>query len=924
MIIELGCPYRQVNYKGRTVLHIAATIDGDPGYDNHGKAMTRLEFFLQPSMHFDVNARDNDGITPLHLASAVSDVNALTLIEHGADVQVKDRQGRIPLHYAAEAGQSNVVGLLTEIHQQQSISIDQQCVKRRSALHRASRSGNSEAVKLLLDAGANPSLVDERGRTALHAAAEFEEQTHAQRSQTRYNAEPPLLMKPKPRFQDIRKDPWLAKDALSRMELEISDEEDVKDIRQVVRYLLAAGTDPHQTDEFGHRPSDVAVMLRCFPVVDELKHSITEPVLQALSPLHELLMTMNDAQIQKLTESVQVPDDKVQFLEQAFATGNDRLVEELVRCKSLKLVEEEGRRQNSSLFCLAKLGLTSMMERLLPYVENVADLLPSLMEHAAKRSLCNLEMVKLLVKQSMIHPDIVSEEGLQPVSSDVSKDVLQGNKSRFTTSLIEFSAGRHWWHPRALAILLEASEYLEGSLQDTTGALQSALSPSSGAGFIPRHKWNNQTLEILLKDGADPNGSQEKRDCAPLTAAIRGQCDVETIKLLINHGASLQNRLENPINWAIYSHNLAVLEILLEAGADPNNPEEGDRFPLLQAGEKSRHGHGDAALSLLLKYGADPLRLTKDGSTVFHQICCRNYPVQPFLALGIDLEMVTEHGCTPLMGAIENWWNIEESSSAIDLIEAGANVHAIDHSGNTPLHHAIIHGNVRITKVLLERSASVSKRNNEGCTPMGEALRLYTCENSRTRWYSIINLLLSAGSNPLEVLTDGRTALHCIATVLMDSSNIDREEQIEENDGEDHFNEAMKLYQIFLDAGCDREARDNKGNTPIFYYVNAPKAYRGHDFPDFARPRHTNPDDYAKMFSEHDINKSNNDGDTLLHVIAGREESLCDADEGEELFQALVDLGLSPWKENSSGKTALDVAASQEKTEILALFARDE
>jgi ankyrin repeat protein len=62
----------------------------------------------------------------------------------------------------------------------------------------------------------------------------------------------------------------------------------------------------------------------------------------------------------------------------------------------------------------------------------------------------------------------------------------------------------------------------------------------------------------------------------------------------------------------------------------------------------------------------------------------------------------------------------------------------------------------------------------------------------------------------------------------------------------------------------------------------------------------------------------------LLHVIARREEWPCDADVGEGLFSALVELGLSPWKENNSGQTALDIAAAHEKQPILALFARDD
>lgn len=85
--IEMGVPYHQANYKGRTALHIAAAIENDPGYKSGlGIAMTRLKFPLQPTMPFDVNARDHEGVTPLHVAAAVSDTNFKILLEHGAEI----------------------------------------------------------------------------------------------------------------------------------------------------------------------------------------------------------------------------------------------------------------------------------------------------------------------------------------------------------------------------------------------------------------------------------------------------------------------------------------------------------------------------------------------------------------------------------------------------------------------------------------------------------------------------------------------------------------------------------------------------------------------------------------------------------------------------------------------------------------------
>jgi hypothetical protein len=38
-------------------------------------------------------------------------------------------------------------------------------------------------------------------------------------------------------------------------------------------------------------------------------------------------------------------------------------------------------------------------------------------------------------------------------------------------------------------------------------------------------------------------------------------------------------------------------------------------------------------------------------------------------------------------------------------------------------------------------------------------------------------------------------------------------------DDPDYFAEFSKLYARFVDAGCDREARDENGNTALFEYV---------------------------------------------------------------------------------------------------------
>jgi cytohesin len=154
-----------------------------------------VEFLLANKL--DVNAKDKNGVTPLHLVS--NGRKAELLLAHGADVNARDKFGTTPLHNAVSSGFKDVAAVLlahkADVNAKDSngntpLLIDDSYTdvarlllaakadvnargnEGKTRLYESSYFGNKDMVALLLAHGANVNARNNNGRTPLDAAEE--------------------------------------------------------------------------------------------------------------------------------------------------------------------------------------------------------------------------------------------------------------------------------------------------------------------------------------------------------------------------------------------------------------------------------------------------------------------------------------------------------------------------------------------------------------------------------------------------------------------------------------------------------------------------------------------------------------------------------------------------------------------------------
>ncbi|KAM3546373.1 hypothetical protein ARSEF1564_000648 [Beauveria bassiana] len=166
----------------------------------------------------------------------------------------------------------------------------------------------------------------------------------------------------------------------------------------------------------------------------------------------------------------------------------------------------------------------------------------------------------------------------------------------------------------------------------------------------------------------------------------------------------------------------AIVQLLLEKGADVESPASGVHNPLIVA---ATHAY-ENVLRLLLKAGANIEAKDHSG---------RKATVRLLLSEGADIEAQSNRGMTSLIYAA----GCGNEAIVRLLLEKGANVEAVGPEGNSPLTFAASLGRENVVRLLLEAGADINKKDSRGWPALTHAVE--------SKHKAIVRLLLMKGAN---------------------------------------------------------------------------------------------------------------------------------------------------------------------------------
>ncbi|PIE04758.1 MAG: hypothetical protein CSA76_02485 [Spirochaetales bacterium] len=662
----------------------------------------------------DPNAQDDSGRRPLHAAVKNNDPSmARVLVKAGADISLTDDSGTSPVSKALDLPAGLLAALLTPGNINTAVINDE------PLLHITARNGQKDHLTTLLEAGANPSILNNAGQRPIDAALESQpdvKQIECAALLLQKGSENPLDTQWDYIEAALKDNGNTHRFNYGATALHMAAE---RGHEGVVEYLLEKGADPLEKDNPGNTPLHVAVRKGYQSIAGMLLKNGAEiniPDYNGNTPLHESLTAAGQSRLTAmLLEKGADPNMKnsaglsplhICVLMGADVSAAQLLVDYGAQSDSrdrngntpLFLAVDTGEKeltdfftaQNANIFARNKQGETPV-ERILSYGAEVT------------RIFFDSEKIRRTDNEGRSSLHIAAGNG---TDTDTIQALLESSapvnmRDAFGNTPLHYAvSGSHF--PQAAVLLANGADaYMENN---------NGESP-----LILAFREGGESVLMLLQENIDTPDASGR---SPLFLAASWNYP-DIVSVLLQNSASPGTKNyegETPLHAAVQAGNREIAEMLLNAGASVNTADNNG----LTALHNSVLWEKESLAELLIAAGADCSKRDNRGRTPLHLAVegGNNELTVLFLNAGADIDTSDINGRTALFAAADSG-----NREAIDLLlKAGASLDTRDSKGRTLLHTALAAGEGEIASVLLESGSDFFALDAAGQTPADIAI----------------------------------------------------------------------------------------------------------------------------------------------------------------------------------------------------------
>lgn len=690
------------------------------------------------------------GLSLLHIAACIPGSSSLIdlLLDHGLSPNDRSKMGDTPLYHAAWSGEEVTALLLDRGADPANVSLEGN-----SLLAVAAWLGYAKLAERAMDAGASAFITDKNGGHPLiwaslagHAEIvknitnRFPAQIDVSageyglgESDPEFSSEAPNV----PAFVRYRRRRIAKGQGLGRTALMVAISASQTAITDL---LLALGADPNHGDRQGQRPlhylsaSESDVTEHLFLTLVKAGADVDAVDRDGVTPLSDAVLGDRPDLVRHLLAADANPE-----LKNAEGFSPLHLASSFGKAEIIRLLADKAdtEARDSKGFTPLHLGIffeDVPMEAIQALLENEAD------------------------------PDSKTRDGRRPLSLLLSTERDNATKADIARLLVEHSADP--WLPNTdgqVAVLMAAldkfSDFCAPALDKGNSLIASsreaslALVCASAIGRI-------DIVTSLVRGGTRidylaPNGFR-----ALAAASLNGHISV--IQLLLNEDALVNPSAGVPtaLTCAAEKGYDAIVDLLMERGADPNLPGRGGWTPLFYA---VAHGNSHIAKRLLEAGGYLGVR-SRSGMTPLHIAARENHEgvAKLLLDLKANIEARDDDGDTPLHFAVMS----EHVEVLHLLLDHGACPDTANDKLIRPIHLAAQIGSIDAAQLLHKKGASLEPSNEDNDTPLHIA-----AANERK---DFVGWLLAKGVAPEPRNADGDRPIDLANEIAVQTIFLDR------------------------------------------------------------------------------------------------------------------------------------------------------